>query len=452
MTAIATGMEIPETRYAKSGDVHIAYQQFGTGTIDLVFVPGWASHIDLAWEGEAPSRFLERLGKFARVVWFDKRGTGLSDRVGDLPILEVRADDVRAVMDAVGLERAVIFGISEGGSMSALFAAAYPERTNALILFGAFACRVRTEEYPWAPTAEEREAWIRSLESGRSGDDEVAHLAPSRAKDPAFVSWFRRYGRASVSPSAAVALARMNTGIDIRGILPAIHVPTLVLQRTGDLDVSPGNGRYLGQAIPGAKLVELPGNDHLVFTGDIEPVLGEIEEFLTGHPSHGSVDRFLTTILFTDLVGSTEAANAMGDHAWAELLSRHHYAVRADLQRYGGREVKTTGDGFLATFDGPARAVKCAAAIRRSLAGMNLAVRCGLHTGECESLRDDVGGIGVHIAARVMSLAGPGQILVTRTVRDLTSGSGITFVDQGERALKGLADPWQLFEASIPNK
>lgn len=444
-------MRIPETKYAKSGDVHIAYQQFGSGSVDLVFVPGWVSHLDLAWEGPTSARFLERLGKIARVVWFDKRGTGLSDKVGDLPILEVRTDDVRAVMDAVGLDRAAIFGVSEGGSMSALFAATYPERTNALVLFGAFACRTRSEDYPWAPTRDEREAWIRSLEGGWTGDGEIAHLAPSNAHDPSFVSWFRRYGRASVSPSAAVALARMNTDIDIRAVLPTIHVPTLVLQRTGDLDVDPGNARYLAKAIPGAKLVELPGEDHLVHAGDIDPILSEVEEFLTGHQSHDAVDRVLTTLLFTDLVGSTEVASRLGDHAWSELLSRHHHAVRTELARFGGREVKTIGDGFLATFDGPARAVKCAAAIRGRLAELDLAVRCGIHTGECEMMQGDVGGLGVHIAARVMSLASSGQILVTGTVRDLTAGSGIVFVDQGERALKGVPEPWRLFEAAIAN-
>jgi class 3 adenylate cyclase len=442
-------MQVPETKYTKSGEVHIAYQQFGSGAVDLVFVPGWVSNIDLAWEEPALARFLERLGRIARVVWFDKRGTGLSDRVGDLPILEVRADDVRAVMDAVGFARAAIFGVSEGGSMSALFAATHPERATALVFFGAFARRLRSDDYPWAPTREERDEWIRSLEGGWTGADEAAHLAPTLAKDPGFIAWFQRYGRASVSPSAAVALARMNTDIDIRAVLPTIHVPTLVLQRIGDLDVDPGNARYLAKSIPGAKLVEFPGNDHLIHAGNIDPILRELEEFLTGHPSHDAVDRVLTTILFTDLVGSTETASRLGDQAWTDLLSRHNQAIRRELGRFGGREIKTTGDGFLATFDGPARAVKCAAAIRERLAELGLSVRCGIHTGECEMLQGDVGGLGVHIAARVMSLASSGQIFVTGTVRDLTAGSGIIFVDQGERPLKGVPDPWRLFEASV---
>ena len=441
-------MDLPETQYAMSGDVHIAYQHFGSGPIDLVFVPGWASHIDFAWEDPNVRRFLERLGSFAHVVWFDKRGTGLSDKVADLPILEVRVDDVRAVMDAVGWERAAIMGMSEGGSMSALFAATYPERTNALVLFGAFARRIWSEDYPFAPTREQREEWIRSLEKGWGRDNEVEQLAPSRAHDPEFVRWFRRYGRASVSPSAAVALARMNTDIDIRPILPSIRVPTLVLHRDGDLDVDVENGRYLARAIPGARLVVLPGRDHLVFVGDVDPVVAEIEEFLTGHRSHAPIDRVLTTILFTDLVGSTQLASRLGDGAWSELLTRHDRVFRSALGRFGGREVKTTGDGFLATFDGPARAVRCAAAIRAELRALELEARFGVHTGECEMREGDIGGIGVHIAARVMGLASAGQILATSTVKDLTSGSGIQFTDRGLHSLKGVPEPWRVFEAT----
>lgn len=443
-------MDVPEVKYAKSGDVHIAYQQLGSGPVDLVVVPGWASHVELVWEEPSVVRFFERLGRFARVVWFDKRGTGLSDKVGDLPILEVRMDDVRAVMDAVGFQRAAIFGISEGGSMSALFAATYPERTNALVLFGAFARRLRSEDYPWAPTREEREAWIQSLDTGWGRNNEVDHLAPSRAGDPKFRAWFQRYGRASVSPSAAVALARMNSDIDIRAVLPTIRVPTLVLQRTGDRDVLLGNAQFLAKAIPGAKLVEMPGDDHLIFAGDMNSIIEELEEFLTGHRSHGPIDRVLTTILFTDLVGSTERATELGDSSWSELLSRHNELVRRELGRFGGKEVKTTGDGFLATFDGPARAVRCAAAIRAALGPLELSIRCGVHTGECELMSGDIGGIGVHLAARVMALANPNQILVTSTVRDLTSGSGLGFVDQGEHLFKGISEPWRLFEVSSP--
>ena len=440
-------MDVPETEYAMSGDVHIAYQRFGRGPIDLVFVPGWASHIDLAWEDPIVRRFLERLGSFARVVWFDKRGTGLSDRVADLPILEVRVDDVRAVMDAVGLRQAAVMGISEGGSMSALFAATYPERTNALVLFGAFARRVWSEDYPYAPTREQREKWIRSLEEEWGHDNDVEQLAPSRAHDPGFVRWFQRYGRASVSPSAAVALARMNTDIDIRPILPSIRVPTLVIHRAGDLDVDVRNGRYLASAIPGARLVEIPGRDHTIFSGDVDPIVDEVEEFLTGHRSHAPVDRVLTTILFTDLVGSTELASKLGDRAWTELLTRHDRIFRSALVRYGGREVKATGDGFLATFDGPARAVRCAALVRDEWRALDVEARFGVHTGECEMRGGDIGGIGVHIAARIMGLAAGGQILTSSTVKDLTSGSGIEFTDRGVHSLKGVPEPWRIFEA-----
>ena len=445
---LRAAMDTPETRYAMSGDVHIAYQQFGRGSIDLVYVPGWASHIDYAWEEPSVRRFLERLGSFARVVWFDKRGTGLSDKVAALPILEVRVDDVRAVMDAVGVERAAVMGVSEGGSMSALFAATYPERTNALVLFGAFARRIWSADYPFAPTAEQREEWIRTLERGWGRDNEVAHLAPSRAHDPEFVRWFQRYGRASVSPSAAVALARMNSEIDVRAILPTIRVPTLVLHREGDQDVDVRNGRYLANAISGAQLVEFPGQDHLIFAGETGPITDAVEEFLTGHRSHIPVDRVLTTILFTDLAGSTERAARLGDRAWTELLDRHDRVLRSALRQFGGREVKGTGDGFLATFDGPARAIRCAGAVREGLRSLDLAARFGVHTGECEMRGDDIGGIGVHIAARVMGLASAGQILATSTVKDLTSGSGIVFTDLGPHSLRGVPEPWRLFEAT----
>jgi class 3 adenylate cyclase len=441
-------MEIPETEYALSGDVHIAYQQFGRGPIDLVFVPGWASHIDYAWEEPSVVRFFERLSSFARVVWFDKRGTGLSDKVSDLPILEVRMDDVRAVMDAARMERAAIVGMSEGGSMSALFAATYPERTNALVLFGAFARRLWSDDYPFAPTRAEREEWIQSLERGWGRDNGADRLVPSRASDPEFRRWFQRYGRASVSPSAAVALARMNSEVDIRAVLPSIRVPTLVLHREGDLDVSIDNARYLARAIPGARLVELPGRDHLIFAGDVDGVVGEIEEFLTGNRSHPRIDRVLTTLLFTDLVESTRTASGLGDRAWADLLSRHDRLVRAEIGRFAGREVNTTGDGFLATFDGPARAIRCAAAVRDALGHLNLEARFGVHTGECEVRGSDFAGIGVHIAARLVALAAPGEILVTSTVKDLTSGSGIAFSDRGMRSLKGVPETWHVFGVS----
>jgi class 3 adenylate cyclase/pimeloyl-ACP methyl ester carboxylesterase len=437
---------IPETKYAKSGDVYIAYQSFGEGPGNIVFVPGWISHVEYAWEEPSFARFLRRLGSFARVVWFDKRGTGLSDRVAGLPILEQRMDDVRAVMDQVGLDRAAVFGTSEGGSMSALFAATYPERTTALILYGAFAKRVRSPDYPWAPTNEERAQWITSLEGGWGVGSELETLAPSVAHDAAFVRWFATYGRMSATPSAAVALARMNSEIDIRSILPAIHVPTLILHRTDDRDVMVENGRFLAQSIPGAKYVELPGEDHIWCVGDSDSILDAVEQFLTGARVSRSADRLLLTVLFTDIVGSTERAHAVGDKQWRTLLLQHNEVVRRELARYRGREVKTTGDGFLASFDGPARGIQCACAIRDAAASLGLSLRLGLHTGECEVLGTDVGGVGVHLAQRVMNEAAAGEVLVSSTVRDLVVGSGLQFKDRGIRPLKGIPGEWRLFE------
>ncbi len=437
---------IPETRYAKSGQVHVAYQIFGEGPLQLVLGPGWASHIEYAWEEPSYAKLLQRLGSFARVAWFDKRGTGLSDRVPELPTLEQRMDDILAVMDTVGFERAAIFGISEAGSMSALFAATYPERTSALILYGSFARRIWSEDYPWAPTVEQRKEWIDSLEKSWGGQAEVGTLAPSLAHDERFAKWFATYGRLSVSPSAAVALATMNTYIDIRHILPSIHLPTLVIHRIGDRDVVVGNGRYLARHIPGAKYVELQGDDHLPWVGDVDAIVDEVEEFLTGARSARPVDRVLATILMTDIVSSTEKANALGDHAWKSLLMKHNEIVRRELIRYRGREVKTTGDGFLATFDGPARAIKCACSIRDAVHQLGISVRAGLHTGECELMGEgDIGGVSVHMAARVAAKAGAEQVVVSSTVKDLVSGSGIEFKDFGTHALKGVPGRLRLY-------
>ncbi|MCI4320068.1 MAG: adenylate/guanylate cyclase domain-containing protein [Thermoplasmata archaeon] len=436
---------IPETKYARSDGVHIAYQVFGRGPRNLVFVPGWASHIEYAWEEPLFVRFLERLATFARVIWFDKRGTGLSDRVSGLPILEQRVDDLRAVMKAVGVRRASVFGTSEGGSMCALFAATRPEQVERLILFGAFAKRLKSPNYPWGPTRASRERWIRQLEAGWGSDVELDTLAPSMARDPSFRMWFAAYGRLSVSPAAAVTLARMNTDIDIRGVLPSIHVPTLVLHRRNDRDVLVGNGRYLAKHIPGAKWVELPGNDHVWWVGDTGSLLDEVEEFLTGTRAARTPERMLTTLLFTDIVGSTRRARSVGDRAWSHLLARHNRLVRRELARFNGREVKSTGDGFLAIFDGPARAVRCAAAIRQSVRELGISVRTGVHTGECEVLGDDIGGLSVHIAARVAGASDGSSVLVTSTVKDLVAGSGIDFEDRGLHRLKGLDEPWRLF-------
>lgn len=437
----------PETRYAKSGDVHVAYQTFGSESINLVLTPGWASHIEYAWEEPVYARFLRRLGTFGKVAWFDKRGTGLSDRVPEMPTLEQRMDDIRAVMDAVGFEHAVLFGISEGGSMAMLFAATYPKRTDALVLYGSFAKRIWSEDYPWAPTPEEREKWIESLEKGWGGTTEISTLAPSALNDEAFSKWFATYGRLSVSPSGAVALARLNTQIDVRHVLSAIHVPTLVIHRTGDRDVKVEEGRFLARKIPGARFVELPGNDHVPWAGNVDEIVDEIEEFLTGRKSPEPSDRVLATILMTDIVSSTERLNELGDTKWKNLLTRHNELVRKELARYRGREVKTTGDGFLATFDGPARAIKCACSIRDNVRELGISIRVGLHTGECEVIGEsDIGGVGVHIAQRVESKAGPDQILVSSTVKDLVSGSGLKFNDLGLHSLKGMPEKWRLYE------
>lgn len=442
-------MEVPETRYAKSGDVHVAYQLFGRGPARLVLIPGWVGHIEYAWEEPSYAWMLERLGSVAQVLWFDKRGTGLSDRVTGLPILEERMDDVRAVMDAVGWPEATLFGISEGGSMSALFAATYPQRATGLILFGAFACRLRNPEYPWAPSLEEREAWIATLEAGWGGKLEVGTLAPSMAHDAGFVRWLASYGRMSVSPSAAVELARMNTYIDIRGVLPAITTPTLVLHRTADRDTPIGNGRYLAEHIPGARFVELAGEDHLPFVGDTGAWIAEVEEFLTGSRPPAPVNRVLSTILFSDIVDSTRLASESGDEAWTKTLQRHNQAARKEIARFGGREIKTTGDGFLATFDGPARAVRCGLSIQAVEKQLGLPVRVGIHTGECELLGADIGGLGVHIASRVADKSDGTNVVTTGTVKDLTSGSGLYFRDLGEVELKGVDEKRRLFEASL---
>jgi pimeloyl-ACP methyl ester carboxylesterase len=437
----------PRTKYAKSGDIHIAYQVLGDGPRDLVYVPGWISHVEYAWEDPSYAQFLRRLSGFSRLILFDKRGTGLSDRDIGYPTLEQRMDDVRAVMDAVGSERAAIFGMSEGGNMSTLFAATYPERTVALVLFSCFAKRIWAPDYPWAPTVEEREAWLESIERDWGEGLDLGHLAPSRAQDEDFCAWLSAYFRFGASPRAAVALGRLNTDIDVCDILSAIHVPTLVLHRTGDRHVKVEETRYMAERIPNAKLVELPGEDHLVWTGGQDAVIDEIEEFLTGVRHGPDPDRVLLTVLFTDIVESTATAAKLGDRGWREVLERHDAIARKHIGHCRGREVKTTGDGFLAAFDGPGRAIHCAAAIRDEVGALGLAIRAGLHTGECERRGDDLSGIAVHLAARVLGKADPGEILVSSTVKDLVVGSGIDFAERGEESLKGVPGTWRLFAA-----
>jgi pimeloyl-ACP methyl ester carboxylesterase len=440
----------PLTRYAKSGDISIAYQVVGEGPLDLVYVPGWVSNVELTWEEPSVARFFERLATFSRLILFDKRGTGLSDREVGFPTLEDRMDDVRAVMDAVGSERAALLSMSEGGNMSMLFSATYPDRVSSLVLFGCFAKRIWAPDYPWAPTAEERQCWYRQIEEQWGGAFDVTSLAPTRATDPAFREWFGRYLRMGASPRGALTLARMNTEIDVRDILPAIRVPTLVLHRRDDQDARIEEARYIAARIPGARLVELEGADHLLWAGDQEPVLNQIEEFLTGARRSADVDRVLTTILFTDIVDSTHRAAALGDRDWRQVLTRHYEAARAQITRYRGREAQTTGDGLLACFDGPARAVHCALAIADAVRPLGLEIRAGLHTGECYVRGAEVTGIAVHIGARIAALAGPGEVLVSGTVKDLVVGARLTFTDKGRQALKGIPDPWQIYMVSLP--
>jgi len=441
---------VPRTRFTRSGNVHIAYQVIGAGPLDLVYVPGWVSHVELAWEEPTLARFLERLASFSRLIMFDKRGTGLSDRVPDaqLPTHEERMDDLRAVMDAAGSERAAIFGFSEGGSLAMLFAAMYPQRTTALVTFGSFVKRIWAADYPWAPTPEQREREYEVIAREWGGSMDLASLVPSKVDDEAFTRRLATYLRRAASPGAAVALLRMNTQIDVRPVLPAIRVPALVLHRVGDLDANIEEARFIARQIPGARLIELAGNDHLPWVGDQDSVLDDIQEFLTGVRPVADVDRVLATVLFTDIVESTQTAARLGDRAWRTLLDSHHAIVRKALARFRGVEVNTAGDGFLATFDGPARAIRCAFAIHEGVSELGLTVRCGLHTGEIERYERDVGGLAVHIGARVAAAAAPGETLVSSTVKAIVVGSGITFTDRGAHSLKGVPGEWRLYAAT----
>jgi pimeloyl-ACP methyl ester carboxylesterase len=434
----------PETVYAKSGEVNIAYQVVGDGPLDLVLVPGFISHLDLDWQGPGYAQMLDRLSSFARLIRFDKRGTGLSDRPGGLPDLESRMDDVRAVMDAVGSERAALMGYSEGGPLSMLFAATYPERTTSLVLYGTYAKRRDPDDdYPWCATWKERQAYADAVEQEWGAEADLGTMAPNAG--PAEVEWWRRRARAAASPGAAKALILMNSNIDVRGILSAIHVPTLVLHRTGDHDSRPQEGRYIAERIQGARFVELVGDDHAPW---IEPdqILDEVEEFLTGVRRGPEVHRVLATVLFTDIVGSTSRAVELGDRRWRSLLEQHHAAVRRELGRFRGSEVDTAGDGFLATFDGPARAVRCAHAIRSVLHSLGIDITAGVHAGEVEVGADGaISGVAVHIGARVAAQALPGEVLASSTVKDLVAGSGLEFEDRGVHDLKGVPGEWRLY-------
>jgi pimeloyl-ACP methyl ester carboxylesterase/class 3 adenylate cyclase len=446
-------VDAPAVRYAKSGDVSIAYTVLGEGPIDLVYVSGWVlSNLGAAWEG-TPAEFYRGVSSFARLILFDKRGTGLSDRASGIPDLETRMDDIRAVMDAVGSKRAAIMGFSEGGPMSMLFAATYPERTAALVLYGTLATWTRADDYPWEGTHEEVLARIKQDDDRRSTDpwldEKLRGLAPSTAGDEATRRWWRRWVQTSASPGAIRDLALMNSEIDVRHTLPAIRVPTIVLHRVDDEDTLVDEGRYLAERIPGTELVELPGIDHGWWVDPMQ-VVREVERFVRtiwdrGEWNAVESERVLATALFTDIVGSTAKLAEIGDRRWRELLQQHHAVVRRQLVRFSGREVDTAGDGFFATFDGPARAIRCATAITEGVRELGLEVRAGLHTGECEVIEGKIGGIAVHIGARVAAEAKPGEVLVSSTVKDLVAGSGIGFRERGVVELSGVPGEWRLY-------
>ena len=443
--------EIPPTHYVKSDDVHIAYQVIGEGPFDLLFVPGFVSNIETYWQSPERSKFFRRLASFSRLILFDKRGTGMSDRSSQIFTLEQRMHDVQAILDAVGSKRAALFGISEGGPMSLLYTATYPDRTSALVLYGSYAKRSWAPDYPFGWNDEQWQAVLDDIEDhwGSPQSLSIAMRAPSAAGDPDAAERIASYYRAAASPGAAAAIMKMNREIDVRNILPATRVPMLILHRTAERVLDVRHARYMAQHIPSAKLIELEGEDHQPWLGDSDAILNEIEKFLTGKQQVLEPDRVLATVLFTDIVASTERAAALGDRPWRELLEAFYAKVREVLKQYRGREINTTGDGFLAAFDGPARAIRCAGAICDALHPLKLEVRCGVHTGECELVGNDLAGIAVHTGARVAGHADPGEVLVSQTVRDLVAGSGLSFKDRGMHALKGVPNEWRLFRAVL---
>jgi class 3 adenylate cyclase len=434
-----------KTRYADSDGVSIAYQVHGEGPLDLVFVPGFVSHLEVIWEDPVIALFFRRLASFSRLIMFDKREQGLSDRRGRPPTLEDSMGDLLAVLAAVGSERPAVFGISEGGPMSMLFAATHPDRVSSLVLYGTYARMSRAPEFPMGVPAEAFSRWREQVHREWGGPVGVDLWAPGLQGDASFERWWSRLLRQGTSPSGAADLIDLYREIDVRPALPAIDVPTLVLHRADDRLVRSEHGRYLGDQILGARYVELPGEDHLWGAGDEDALLDEVEEFLVGSRRGSEPERALATVLFTDIVGSTERAAALGDRGWRQLLERHDAAVRRQLGLHRGREVKTMGDGFLATFDGPARAIRCARALQQEVERLGLEVRAGIHTGEVELIGDDVGGMAVNIGARIGALAGPGEVLVSSTVRELVVGSGLEFADRGMQTLKGAPGEWRLF-------
>jgi pimeloyl-ACP methyl ester carboxylesterase len=438
---------VPETKYAMSGNVHIAYQVTGQGPIDLVFVHGWISHIEHLWEEPSIARFLGRLASFSRLILLDKRGTGLSDPVplDELPTLDERMDDVRAVMDAAGSERAALLGTSEAGALHLLFAATYPERTAALVLLNSYARLAWSHDYPFGIRSADAEGLLKAIEEGWGKGVAFEALVASQTDNQSMRNWWARYQRLAASPGAAVTLLRRAFDTDARAVLPAIGVPTLILHRAGDPFTGIEHGRYLAEGIPGAKYVELAGSDHLFFAEDTDRLVAEIQEFLTGVREASEPDRVLATVLFSDVVGSTEHAAQLGDRRWHDLLDGYYALVRGELARFRGREIDTAGDGVFAAFDGPARAIRCARAIAAGVGRLGVAVRVGLHTGECEVIGAKVGGIAVHIGARVAGFARANEVLVSSTVKDLVAGSGLRFDDRGVHTLKGVPGEWRLY-------
>ncbi len=440
-------MSAPPIRYARSGDIQIAYQVVGEGPIDLVMAMGAFTNLEVLWELPEYRRMCESLGSFARLLMFDKRGMGLSDRVR-FGTLEERMDDIRAVMDAAGSESAALMGVSEGGPLSILFAGTYPQRTRALILAGAEVKEETTDDWPWGEaTREEFDAFVNvETVTERWGQGRALEVfAPSRSGDENARAWLGRLQVQSATPMDAVAFMRMAFEIDVRQVVSSVNVPTLVVHRTGDRVCNVENGRFLARNIPGATYVELPGDDHSLWTDGSEEIVAEVREFLTGVREPAEPDRVLATVLFTDIVGSTERARELGDRRWRDLVERHHDVVRHELARYRGREVDTAGDGFFATFDGPARAIRCARSIVDGVRGVGLDVRAGLHTGEVELAGDAVRGIAVHTGARVAAQAGAGEVLVSQTVKDLVAGAAVEFEDRGPRELKGIPGEWRLY-------
>jgi class 3 adenylate cyclase len=432
-------------RYAKSGDLHIAYAVEGDGPIDLVWIPPWVSQVEYLWAEPSLERVMDRLTQFARVITFDRRGSGLSDPLFGAPTLEETMDDVMAVMDAAGSKSAAICGTLEGGPMAAMFAATFPERTDALILYATFARATWAPDYDWAWSAEERARHMDVLIEHWGEGLVASGVAPSKMADPGFMEWAGRLERLAASPATIRRIFKLIGEFDVRDVLPSIRVPALVMHRAGDNFIKVDHSRYIASKIPGARYVELEGDENMFSLGDSEALLGEIEEFLTGTRHEREPDRMLATVLFTDICDSTQRAAEMGDRGWRFLLERHDALFRQALERHRGREVKRTGDGFLATFDGPARAIRCAASIAEAMGSLGLRIRAGLHTGELEVMDGDLGGLAVHIASRVMSHAAPNEVLVSGTVKDLVVGSGIDFEDRGERELRGVPGEWRLY-------